>query len=72
MAVWGIGAYYKNSSPLDRTKEFIRDGCAYIGWEESDASALYRMFDSIKAGDLIYINPLLREQSNCILKLSVL
>ena len=55
MAVWGIGAYYKNSSPLDRTKECIRDGCADIGWEESDASALYRMFDSIKAGDLIYI-----------------
>lgn len=55
MAVWGIGAYYKNSSPLDKTKDFLSDGCAYIDWKESDASALYRMFDSIKAGDLIYI-----------------
>lgn len=55
MAVWGIGAYYKNSSPKDKTKYFLKDGCAYIGWNEPDAPALYRMFDSIKAGDLIYI-----------------
>ena len=55
MAVWGIGAYYKCSSPKDKTKYFLKDGCAYIGWNEPDAPALYRMFDSIKAGDLIYI-----------------
>lgn len=55
MAVWGIGAYYKGSSPKDKTKYFLKDGCAYIGWNEPDAPALYRMFDSIKAGDLIYI-----------------
>ena len=55
MAVWGIGAYYKNASPSDKTSEFVNDGRAYIGWDETEASALYRMFDSIKAGDLIYI-----------------
>lgn len=55
MAVWGIGAYYKNSSPADKTDEFLNDKRAYIGWNEPDAPALYRMFDSIKAGDLIYI-----------------
>lgn len=55
MAVWGIGAYYKGSSPADKTDEFLNDKRAYIGWNEPDAPALYRMFDSIKAGDLIYI-----------------
>ncbi len=55
MAVWGIGAYHKNSSPTDKTVQFLNDECAYIGWDETEASALYRMFDSIKAGDLIYI-----------------
>ena len=55
MAVWGIGAYYRNSSPADKTAEFLNDGCAYIGWDETEASALYRMFDSIKLWDIIYI-----------------
>ncbi len=55
MAVWGIGAYYKGLSPADKTAEFLNDGCAYIGWDETDASALYRMFDSIKIGDIIYV-----------------
>lgn len=55
MAVWGIGAYYKGTDSADKSNDFIKDGCAYIGWDETEASALYRMFDSIKAGDLIYI-----------------
>lgn len=55
MAVWGIGAYYKGSCPEDKTKNFLNDSCAYIGWNEKEAPALYRMFDSIKVGDLIYI-----------------
>ena len=55
MAVWGIGAYYKGSSAADKTAEFLKDGCVYIGWDETEASALYRMFDSIKLGDIIYI-----------------
>ena len=55
MSVWGIGAYYKGSSPKDKTEEFIKKEAAFIGWSETDASALYRMFDSIKVGDIIYI-----------------
>lgn len=55
MAVWGIGAYYKGANPSDKTAEFLNDGCAYIGWDETEASALYRMFDSIKIGDIVYI-----------------
>lgn len=55
MAVWGIGAYYKNASPQDKTNDFLSEGCAYIGWDETEASALYRMFDSLKNGDIIYI-----------------
>lgn len=55
MAVWGIGAYYKGSIPADKTAEFLKDGYAYIGWDETEASALYQMFDSIKFGDIIYI-----------------
>ena len=31
MAVWGIGAYYKESDPADKTEEFLSHGCAYIG-----------------------------------------
>ena len=55
MAVWGIGAYYKGSVPADKTTEFLKEGYAYIGWDENEASALYRMFDSIKLGDIVYI-----------------
>ena len=55
MAVWGIGAYYEGSNPSDKTDEFISEGRAYIGWNEKEAPALYRMFDSVKVGDIIYI-----------------
>ena len=55
MAVWGIGAYYKGSNSSDKTAEFLNDGCAYIGWDETEVSALYWMFDSIKIGDIVYI-----------------
>ena len=55
MAVWGIGAYYKSANPPDKTTEFLNSGYAYIGWDETEASVLYRMFDSIKIGDIMYI-----------------
>lgn len=55
MAVWGIGAYYSNSEPADKTKDFIENNCACIGWNKDDAPSLHFMFDSIKAGDIIYI-----------------
>lgn len=68
MAVWGIGSYYKNLSPKDRTKDYINDGCAYIGWNESEASALYRMLDSVKSGDIIYIKSFSTKKKNLIIK----
>lgn len=68
MAVWGIGAYYKGSNPKDKTKDFLNDGCAYIGWDEAKAPALYRMFDSIKAGDLIYIKSLVPKEKQLRIK----
>lgn len=55
MAVWGIGSFYRNSTPSDKTDTFLSNECAYIGWDEAEASALFRMFDSIKVGDIIYI-----------------
>ena len=55
MAIWGIGAYYKGAINEDKTDEFINNGYAYIGWNEKEAPALYRMFDSIKIGDIIFI-----------------
>ena len=55
MAVWGIGAYYKGSEKADKTDDFLLKEKAYLGWSETEAPALHRMFDSIKAGDIIYI-----------------
>ncbi len=54
MAVWGIGAYNKDKRE-SRVKEFINNGCACIGWTRKQAPTLYRVFDSIKNGDIIYI-----------------
>lgn len=55
MAVWGIGAYYSNSEPADKTEAFIDNKCACIGWNKNDAPSLHFMFDSIKSGDIVYI-----------------
>lgn len=54
MSVWGIGAYYKDTTG-DQANEFLITGQAYIGWKKSEAPALYCMLNSIKAGDIIYI-----------------
>lgn len=51
MAVWGIGAYYDE----DKSKEFIKNGIAYIGWDKKDASVLHNMLDYIRIGDIIYL-----------------
>jgi hypothetical protein len=55
MSVWGFGSHYRNLSPKDKTQNFIDDGCAYIGWNETEAPALYHMLDTIKVGDIVYI-----------------
>lgn len=55
MSVWGIGAFYKGSKPEDKTEEFLNNEKAYIGWNKAEAPALFRMLDSVKVGDIIYI-----------------
>lgn len=53
--MWGIGAYWVESRPKDRTQIFIQERCAEIGWTNNDAPALYEQFSRIEAGDIIYI-----------------
>lgn len=53
--MWGIGAYWSGSNPVDRTDLFISGHCAEIGWSSNDAPALYEQFTRIDAGDIIYI-----------------
>ena len=55
MAVWGFGAYYNGSKVKNKEQDFVSKGYAFVGWDEKDAPALYRMLDSIKAGDIVYI-----------------
>lgn len=55
MAVWGIGAYYKDTNPRNKENDFIRNGYAYIGWGKNEAPSVHKMFDSVKVGDIIYI-----------------
>lgn len=55
MAVWGIGAYYKNSTPKNKENDFIQNDCAYVGWDKAEAPAVHKMLDSVKVGDIIYI-----------------
>lgn len=53
--MWGIGAYWSDREPADRTKTFIDEQCAEIGWSNNDAPALYEQFTRIEPGDIIYI-----------------
>lgn len=55
MAVWGLGSCFKVSPPRDVTKEFIKNGCACIGWKEEKAPILYEVFKTIQVGDYIYL-----------------
>lgn len=55
MAVWGIGAFYSNAEPMDKTEAFLENKCACIGWNKENAPSLHFMFNTIKPGDIIYI-----------------
>ena len=68
MAVWGIGAHYHGNVKEDKTSDFIINERAYIGWNEKDAPALYRMLDSIKIGDVIYIKSFSLRNKELIIK----
>lgn len=53
--MWGIGAYWSDENPSDKTQEFLSGQCAQIGWSSNDAPALYEQFSRIEANDIIYI-----------------
>lgn len=53
MAVWGIGAYYKGSSPEDKTKDFLNDSCVYISWNETKVPIL-QVFHQIMHKDQMW------------------
>ncbi|GAB1795492.1 hypothetical protein [Priestia aryabhattai] len=53
MAVYGIGAAYGGRN--DKTKDFLHNNCACIGWGEQDAPSLYKLLSKIKISDFIYI-----------------
>ena len=55
MAIWGIGAFYRGGKNTDVSEDFKRNEGVFIGWSESDAPSVRRMFSSVKAGDLVYI-----------------
>ena len=64
MSVWGIGAYYDK----DLSEEFILRNCACIGWSKGEAPALYKMFTSVKIGDIIYIKAFLPKKRQLLIK----
>lgn len=53
MAVYGIGAAYGGRN--DKTKDFLHNNCACIGWGEQDAPSLHKLLSKIKISDFIYI-----------------
>lgn len=55
MAVWGIGSYYKGTLNPDKTDDFIKENCAFIGWDYDNAPSLHYMLSTVKLGDIVYI-----------------
>ncbi len=53
MAVFGLGAFYNNTT--DMTDAFLSNGVACIGWARNDAPPLHRIIRHIKMGDIVYI-----------------
>jgi hypothetical protein len=51
MAIFGIGAHYDT----DVSDEFIHQGIACVGWEESDAPPAHAILRQLRTGDLIFI-----------------
>lgn len=54
MAVWGIGAYFSETKE-DKSKDFVKEGCAIIGYMKEEKPEYYRLLDSIKPCDVIFI-----------------
>ena len=53
MKIWGMGFMYGRCN--DKSKEFIKDRKAVIGWSEKEAPDLYAMLREVDIGDIIYL-----------------
>jgi hypothetical protein len=53
MAVFGIGAFYENTT--DMTSHFLSNGVACVGYMRNVAPPLHKIMSHIKMGDIIYI-----------------
>lgn len=51
MAIFGIGAYYES----DVSGDFLKRGCACVGWSESDAPPAHAILRHLRSGDIIFI-----------------
>jgi hypothetical protein len=51
MAIYGVGAYYDR----DVSGDFISQNLVGVGWDTQDAPELQEYFQSLKAGDIVYI-----------------
>ena len=51
MAVYGVGAYYRQ----DVSGEFIKQNLVGVGWGQEEAPELQEYFKSLKTGDIVYI-----------------
>lgn len=51
MAIYGVGAYYDR----DVSSEFISQNLVGVGWDTEEAPELQEYFQSLKAGDIVYI-----------------
>ena len=51
MAIFGIGAYYDR----DVSSDFLKRGCACVGWAEDVAPPAHAILRHLRAGDVIFI-----------------
>lgn len=51
MAIFGVGAYYDR----DVTEDFLKQGCACVGWDEKEAPPAHSILRHLRTGDIIFI-----------------
>jgi hypothetical protein len=66
MGVYGIGAAY--GGHRDKTKDFLSNQCACIGWNETEAPSLHKMLSKIRTSDFIYIKSMSISTKSLIIK----
>ena len=51
MAIFGIGAHYDS----DVSEDFLKRGCACVGWQEDEAPPAHGILRHLRTGDIIFI-----------------